>query len=150
MNHIKYKPLFCKQESPESGQESQNQGKILKVSWSHQWKFKVVDPSPYDLQAIWPLFTSLWLIYTTLAKWVKGGRESLTTGSSLWLHISLHMHTVLISAYSMKTSCVWQVFQDTWVFVLNFNPLNFIWWWPKIIKILIYCRQTYTMPHIYV
>ena len=32
MNHVKYKPLFGKQESPESGQASWNKAKILKAS----------------------------------------------------------------------------------------------------------------------
>ena len=45
MNHAIHKPLFGKQESPESIQESRNQAKNLKIPESRQRKFRVADPS---------------------------------------------------------------------------------------------------------
>ena len=44
MNHAIHKPLFGKQESQESIQESRNQAKNLKIPESRQRKFRVADP----------------------------------------------------------------------------------------------------------
>ena len=45
MNHAIHKPLFGKQESQESIQESRNQAKNLKIPESRWRKFRVADPS---------------------------------------------------------------------------------------------------------
>ena len=45
MNHAIHKPLFGKQESQESIQESRNQAKNLKIPESRRRKFRVADPS---------------------------------------------------------------------------------------------------------
>ena len=45
MNHTIHKPLFGKQESQESIQESWNQAKNLKIPESRRRKFRVADPS---------------------------------------------------------------------------------------------------------
>ena len=45
MNHAIHKPLFGKQESQESIQESRNQAKNLKIPESRRRKFRVSDPS---------------------------------------------------------------------------------------------------------
>ena len=51
MNHAIHKPLFGKQESQESIQESRNQAKNLKIPESRRRKFRVADPSlMYALQ----------------------------------------------------------------------------------------------------
>ena len=44
MNHVMHKPLFGKQESQESIQESRNQAKILKIPESCQQKFQSCGP----------------------------------------------------------------------------------------------------------
>ena len=45
MYHAIHTPLFGKQESQESIQESPNQAKNLKIPESRQQKFRVADPS---------------------------------------------------------------------------------------------------------
>ena len=45
INHAIHKPLFGKQESQESIQESRNQAKNLKIPESRRRKFGVADPS---------------------------------------------------------------------------------------------------------
>ena len=48
MNHAIHKPLFSKQESQESIQESRNQAKNLKIPESRRRKFRVEDPSGFE------------------------------------------------------------------------------------------------------
>ena len=60
MNHAIHKPLFGKQESQESIQESRNQAKNVKIPESRRRKFRVADPSAAAVNPFHFWYRKLW------------------------------------------------------------------------------------------